>query len=95
MKLFNAISLLVIYFLGVLAVGKIEKTLNDYGVSESTQRAIAGMTKSGLSHETIMKNIQNHFPDKKPHEINEIVVASNVAMNTKQARGVTGKKNKK
>jgi hypothetical protein len=94
MKLLRIIAWLVFLFQGGAAAGKIEKTLRDYGVDENMQRAISGMTKSGLSHDTIMKNIQNHYPDRKPHEINEIVVASNVAMNTKQARGAKGKSKK-
>lgn len=49
------------------------------------------MTAAGLSHEHIHKNIQAHFPDKKPNEINDIIVLSN-AQKKKHAKKYNSKK---
>ena len=78
---------LIALFLIHVKAGDIQSRLRNHNVDDKTQRAISAMTKSGLSHDVIMKNIQHHFPDKTSREINEIVVASNVATGTKQARG--------
>ncbi len=82
-----AVLLVLAILLIHVKAGDIQSRLRNHNVDEKTQRAISSMTKSGLSHDAIMKNIQNHFPDKTSREINEIVVASNVATGTKQARG--------
>jgi hypothetical protein len=92
----QTLVVLLCVILGV-AFGKGGKTginakLSKHGVVSSMQKSISGMTKSGLSHDNIVKNIQAHYPSKSKSEINDIVVASNIATNTNQARGVTNKK---
>ncbi len=88
-------SVVVIFCLSALfmlvhAAGGVNSKLSKHGVDEATQRAISGMTKAGLSHDKIVQNMRNHFPDKRDYELNDIVIASNIAQETKQARGAGG-----
>jgi hypothetical protein len=39
-----------------------------------------------LKKDDIVKNIQTHFPDKTPHEINDVVVLANAAAGRSQPR---------
>lgn len=94
----NFIYFILHLCIGVLGIhgargtgGGIANKLKTHGVEPSMQRAIAGMAKSGLSHETIVKNIQKHFPEKKKSEINDIVIAANINQRAPQARGVVKK----
>lgn len=73
----------------------IESKLSKLGVDDATQRAIAGMAKAGLSHDKIVDNMRNHFPNHRDHELNDIVVASNIAQQSHQARGATQKQKKR
>jgi hypothetical protein len=88
--------LFVCLFLGITSAkgGGVHRKLDEHGVQPSMQKSIAGMTKSGLSHDSIVKNIQRHFPSKSKSDINDIVIASNIAHKTSQARGAI-KKTKK
>lgn len=84
--------LVLLVILGlVYGKGPVERKLDHHGVSSHMQKAIAGMSKSGLSHDHIMKNIQRHFPLKSKNEINDIVIASNLAQRSSQARGAVKK----
>ena len=76
-------------------LGGVQKKLAKLGVDKSMQRSIVGMSKSGLSHDHIVKNIQRHYPDKDMSEIHDIVIASNIAHSTSQARGAIKNKKKK
>ena len=51
--------------------------LNEYGVTKSMKKAIQGMTASGLKKDVIQRNLQGHFPDKKLHELNDMIVLAN------------------
>lgn len=51
--------------------------LEQYGVSKSMRKAIQGMTSSGLKKDVIQNNLKGHFPNKKEHELNDIIVLSN------------------
>lgn len=52
--------------------------LEEYGVSSTMRKAIQGMTSSGLKKDVIQKNLQGHYPNKKLHELNDIIVLSNI-----------------
>lgn len=89
-------SLLKFVFLCIFSISSIQCELktnfkNKLDAPASIQRAIHGMTAAGLSHEHIHKNIQAHFPDKKPNEINDIIVLSN-AQKKKHAKKYNSKK---
>jgi hypothetical protein len=75
--------------------GALESKLSKLGVDDATQRAIAGMAKAGISHNKIVDNMRSHFPNHRDHELNDIVVASNIAQQSRQARGAAQKQKKR
>jgi hypothetical protein len=77
-KVFCALLLIILVTLSE-SKQKIKKQKID--VPKSIERAIHGMTASGLPHHIIQRNIQNHFPDKHSHEINDMIVISNAKKN--------------
>ena len=84
--------LLIACFVGCLCRSTPEKRrLEKHGVSESIQRAIDGMTASRLPKHVIHDNIQRHFPDKKSHEINDIISTSNDANKRRQPKTASGR----
>lgn len=55
---------------------KMHSTLAAHGVSDSLVREINNMASSNIQREAIVKHVQTHFPDKDPHEWNDIVVSA-------------------
>lgn len=61
---------------------KMHSTLAAHGVKDTLVREINNMAASNIQRDAIVKHVQTHFPDKDPHEWNDIVVS---------AIGVSGK----
>ena len=91
----HSLIILLCFILAVAYGRNVDDKLKRHGVDKSMQRSISGMSKSGLSHENIVKNVARHYPTKSKSEINDIVIAANIATKSNQARGATKKKNGK
>ena len=87
MKAFSSILFIFLsLFVCSFSLSRTHKKLNDHGVSGSMQKAINGLTASGLQKENIIKNIQSHYPEKTRQEINDVVVLANAASGRNQPR---------
>jgi hypothetical protein len=51
-------------------------TLAAHGVSSALVKEINNMAASRISRESIVKHVQTHFPNKEPHEWNDIVISA-------------------
>ena len=89
MRIIFIICLLVFTFTNMCDC---KRTLETHGVDMKTQKAIQGMTASGIPHKNIQDNIQRHYPDKPKHVIHDIIVESNAAGSGKQARQLDNKR---
>ena len=59
---------------------KMKGTLEVHGVSHALVKEINNMASASISREAIIKHVQTHFPNKDPHEWNDIVISAiNVA----------------
>lgn len=55
---------------------KMHSTLSSHGVSSALAKEINNMASSFIPRETIVKHVQTHFPNKEPHEWNDIVISA-------------------
>jgi hypothetical protein len=51
-------------------------TLAAHGVSSALVKEINSMASSQIPRESIVKHVQTHFPNKEPHEWNDIVISA-------------------
>jgi hypothetical protein len=55
---------------------KMRSALKAHGVSDGLVREINNMAASQIPRESIVEHVRTHFPNKAPHEWNEIVVSA-------------------
>mmetsp|Transcript_82862 Transcript_82862/g.162453 ORF Transcript_82862/g.162453 Transcript_82862/m.162453 type:complete len:198 (+) Transcript_82862:35-628(+) len=55
---------------------KMHSTLSAHGVSHALFKEINNMAASYIPREAIVKHVQTHFPNKEPHEWNDIVISA-------------------
>jgi hypothetical protein len=69
-----------------------QRKLDKHGAGDSMVRSIHGMTASGIKKDQIQKNLQNHFPEKSLHELNDLIVVANAASGRRQPKDQDNKK---
>lgn len=65
---------------------KMQNTLRVHGVNDELIREINNMASSLIPKESIIKHVQTHFPDKRQHEWNDIVIAAIGVMDSTQPK---------
>jgi hypothetical protein len=55
---------------------RVHTTLDSHGVSGSLIKEINNMATSFIPREAIVKHVKAHFPNKQPHEWNDIVISA-------------------
>ena len=61
---------------GSYTKSKLEETLTIHGVSSAMVNEINDMATSYIPREAIVQHVQSHFPNKREHEWNDIVIAA-------------------
>jgi hypothetical protein len=70
----------------VESTSKMQNTLRIHGVNDELIKEINNMASSLIPRETIIKHVQTHFPDKRQHEWNDIVIAAIGLMDSSQPK---------
>lgn len=66
---------------------KLHATLKSHGVADSLVQEINDMATAYIPRETIVQHVKTHYPDKREHEWNDIVIAAVGSQNRKQPDG--------